>query len=60
MLTAQPLDNLPDEATDIAAAPGRPALASAGGTMYQLDGTTWTTLVRGEPFFPGTAPFYPG
>jgi len=60
VLTAQPLDNLPDEATGIAAAPGRPALASAGGTMYQLDDTTWTTLVRGEPFFPGTAPFYPG
>lgn len=60
VLTAQPLANLPDKASGIAAAPGRPALASADGSMYRLDGTTWTTLVRGLPFFPGTAPFYPG
>ncbi len=60
VLTAQPLDNLPDDPSGIAAAPGRPALASAAGSMYELDGDTWTTLVRGLPFFAGTAPFYPG
>ncbi len=60
VLASQPLDNLPDEASGITASPGRPALASAAGSMYQLDGTTWTTLVRGLPFFRGTAPFYPG
>ncbi|MGI8694800.1 MAG: LpqB family beta-propeller domain-containing protein [Geodermatophilaceae bacterium] len=59
-LTAQAQENLPEDASGIAAAPGRPALASAVGSMYRLDGTTWTTLVRGLPFFPGTAPFYPG
>jgi len=60
VLTAQSLFNLPEEAAAISAAPGRPALASADGSMYRLDGTTWTTLVRGLPFFSGTAPFYPG
>lgn len=60
VLDLQPRGNLPEDATGIAAAPGRPALASAGGSMYQLDDQTWTTLVRGLPFFPGTAPFYPG
>lgn len=60
VLTQQRLSNLPEEATSIAVAPGRPALASAAGTMYQLDGMTWTTLVPGQPFFLGTAPFYPG
>lgn len=60
VLSEQRFDNLPDDASGIAAAPGRPALASADGSMYRLDGTTWTTLVRGLPFFPGTAPFYPG
>ncbi len=60
VLAAPRSDNLPDATTGIAAAPGRPALASAAGTMYRLDGTTWITLVPGQPFFLGTAPFYPG
>jgi len=56
----QPLLNLPVDPSGVASAPGRPALVSAGGTMYQLRGAAWTTLVRGEPFFTGTEPFYPG
>ncbi len=60
VLAAQSSANLPTDPTGIAVAPGRSPLASAAGTMYQLDGDTWTTLVRGEPYFAGTAPFYPG
>lgn len=52
-------DNLSGVPTAVAAAPGRPAVASSGGVMYQLDGDAWTTLVRGLPFFPGSAPSYP-
>ena len=35
-------------------AAGRPA-----GTIWQLNGGTWVTLVRGAEPLPGTAPFYP-
>lgn len=60
VLVTQSVANLPVDPDGIASAPGRPALVSAGGTMYQLLGPAWSTLVRGEPFFTGTAPFYPG
>jgi hypothetical protein len=45
--------------TAIAAAPGRQPLASANGTMWQLAGGNWVTLVRGAEPRPGSAPFYP-
>lgn len=60
VLDVSPVANLAGVPTAIAALPGRPALVSASGVMYQLDGSTWTTLVRGLPFFSGVAPAYPG
>ncbi|WP_369139971.1 LpqB family beta-propeller domain-containing protein [Modestobacter versicolor] len=50
---------LPDQPTALAAAPGRQPLVSAQGTMWQLAGGNWVTLVRGEQPRPGGAPFYP-
>jgi hypothetical protein len=50
---------LPGQPTAVAAAPGRQPLISANGTMWQLAGGNWVTLVRGEEPRPGTAPFYP-
>jgi hypothetical protein len=50
---------LPSQATAIAAAPSRLPLASAGGTIWQLVGGTWTTLVRGQEPLSGTEPFFP-
>ncbi|MEU2347481.1 LpqB family beta-propeller domain-containing protein [Modestobacter sp. NPDC049651] len=49
----------PGDPTSLAAAPTREPLVSAGGTMWQLQGGTWTTLVRGAEPLPGTDPFYP-
>ena len=34
-------------------------LVDAGGTIWQLAGGTWVTLVRGREPLPGAAPFYP-
>ncbi|MGY1682244.1 LpqB family beta-propeller domain-containing protein [Geodermatophilus sp. SYSU D01176] len=53
---------LPSQATQVAAAPERPPLVSAGGTIWewQVAGGTWVTLVRGQQPQPGTEPFYPG
>nr|WP_221204171.1 LpqB family beta-propeller domain-containing protein [Modestobacter versicolor] len=50
---------LPDQPTALAAAPGRQPLVSAQGTMWQLAGGNWVTLVRGQQPRPGGAPFYP-
>jgi hypothetical protein len=50
---------LPSQPTSIGAAPGRLPLVSAGGTIWQLVGGTWSTLVRGQEPLPGTEPFYP-
>ena len=50
---------LPSQPTAIAAAPLRQALVVADGTVWQLAGGTWVTLVRGAEPLPGTAPFYP-
>ena len=49
----------PGDPTSLAAAPTRDPLVSAGGTMWQLQGGSWTTLVRGAEPLPGTEPFYP-
>ena len=58
-LTPGTTSGLPGQPTAIAAAPGRQPLVSADGTMWQLAGGNWVTLVRGEEPRPGTAPFYP-
>jgi hypothetical protein len=50
---------LPTQPESIAAAPTRQPLVDAGGTIWQLAGGTWVTLVRGAEPLPGTAPFYP-
>jgi hypothetical protein len=58
-LTSVATAGLPSQPTAIAAAPLRQPLVSAGGTIWQLAGGTWVTLVRGAEPLPGTAPFYP-
>jgi hypothetical protein len=60
-LSPVPTAGLPSQATEIAAAPGRPPLVSAGGTIWewQVAGGTWVTLVRGQQPQRGTDPFYP-
>ena len=50
---------LPDQATAVAAAPGRQPLVISKDTVWQLAGGTWVTLVRGQPPLAGQAPFYP-
>jgi hypothetical protein len=51
---------LPASPTAIAAAPGRPPLVVAGGTLWRWSaGRTWETLVRGQEPIQGSAPFYP-
>lgn len=50
---------LPSQPTAIGEAPGRPPLVSAGGTIWQQSGGTWSTLIRGQEPLPGRAPFYP-
>ena len=61
-LSPVPTAGLPSQATQVAAAPERPPLVSAGGTIWewQVAGGTWVTLVRGQQPQPGTEPFYPG
>jgi len=58
-LTRTTTSGLPGQPTSIAAAPGRQPLVSANGTMWQLAGGNWATLVRGAEPRAGTAPFYP-
>jgi Lipoprotein LpqB beta-propeller domain/Sporulation and spore germination len=58
-LTSVPTSGLPSQPTSIGAAPSRQPLVSAGGTIWQLAGGTWVTLVRGAEPLPGTEPFYP-
>jgi hypothetical protein len=58
-LVEMPTAGLPSQPMSIAAAPTRQLLVNAGGTIWQLAGGTWVTLVRGEEPLPGTAPFYP-
>ena len=61
-LSPVPTAGLPSQATRVAAAPERPPLVSAGGTIWewQVAAGTWVTLVRGQQPQPGTEPFYPG
>jgi hypothetical protein len=58
-LVQVPTAGLPSQPSAIAAAPTRQPLVNAGGTIWQLAGGTWVTLVRGREPLPGTAPFYP-
>jgi hypothetical protein len=58
-LTSVTTSGLPGQPTAIAAAPSRLPLVSANGTMWQLLGGYWVTLVRGAQPLPGGAPFYP-
>lgn len=50
---------LPAQPTAVAAAPSRPVLVVAGGTLWQLVAGTWSTLVRGQGPVAGGNPFYP-
>ncbi|MGY1664960.1 LpqB family beta-propeller domain-containing protein [Geodermatophilus sp. SYSU D00696] len=58
-LDEEPTAGLPSQPTALAAAPGQRPLVSAGGSMWELSGGTWVTLVRGQQPVPGTEPFYP-
>lgn len=58
-LTAVSTAGLPGQPTSIAAAPGQQPLVSAGGSMWQLSGGSWLTLLRGQPAVSGTEPFFP-
>ncbi len=58
-LAQMPTAGLPSQPRSIAAAPTRQPLVNAGGTIWQLAGGTWVTLVRAQEPLPGTAPFYP-
>jgi len=58
-LTEIPTSGLPSQPRSIAAAPTRQPLVNAGGTIWQLLGGTWVTLLRGQEPLGGTAPFYP-
>ena len=58
-VTAVTTSGLPAQPTAVAAAPSRLPLVVAGGTLWQLAGGTWSTLVRGAEPLPGGAPFYP-
>jgi hypothetical protein len=58
-LSQIPTAGLPSQPRSIAAAPTRQPLVNAGGTIWQLAGGTWVTLLRGQEPLPGAAPFYP-
>jgi hypothetical protein len=58
-VTAVPTAGLPGQAEAIGAAPTKQPLVETRGTIWQLAGGTWVTLVRGAEPLPGTAPFYP-
>ncbi|MEI4272098.1 LpqB family beta-propeller domain-containing protein [Klenkia sp. LSe6-5] len=50
---------LPGQPTAVGAAPSRPPLVVAGGTLWQRVAGVWTTLVRGQDPLAGQAPTYP-
>ncbi len=58
-LAEMPTSGLPSQPTALAAAPGQQPLVSAGGSVWELSGGTWVTLIRGQQPVPGTEPFYP-
>jgi len=59
-ITALTTDGLPGDPDSVAAAPNRAYLVSAEGTVWQFSLDIWAVLIRGQPPFPGTSPFYPG
>ena len=59
-ITALTTDGLPGEPDSVAAAPNRAYLVSAAGTVWQFSLDIWAVLIRGQPPFSGTNPFYPG
>lgn len=59
-ITALTTDGLPGEPDSVAAAPNRAPLVSAAGTVWQFSLDIWAVLIRGQPPFSGTSPFYPG
>ncbi|MQA33238.1 LpqB family beta-propeller domain-containing protein [Modestobacter roseus] len=58
-LTQLATAGLPGDRTGLAAAPGRPLLVSADGTIWQLVSGTWVTPIRSAGPLAGAAPFYP-
>ena len=54
-----PTAGLPSSPIAAGAAPTRQPLVDAGGTIWQLAGSNWVTLVRGREPLPGAEPFYP-
>ncbi len=58
-LTAVATAGLPAQPSRIAAAPGQQPLVSANGSVWQLSGGTWLTLVRGQQPVEGSEPFFP-
>jgi hypothetical protein len=58
-LGEMPTSGLPSPPTALATAPGQQPLVSAGGSVWELSGGTWVTLIRGQQPVPGTEPFYP-
>ena len=58
-VTAVPTAGLPGQPTGDRRRSDEAAAGHASGTIWQLAGGTWVTLVRGAEPLPGTAPFYP-
>lgn len=58
-LSAVPTAGLPGQPTSIAAAPGQQPLVSANGSIWQLSGGAWLTLLRGQAPVSGTEPLFP-
>ena len=58
-LAPVPTAGLPTSPIAVGAAPTRQPLVDAGGSIWQLAGSNWVTLVRGREPLPGAEPFYP-
>ncbi|RFU21789.1 LpqB family beta-propeller domain-containing protein [Geodermatophilus marinus] len=58
-LTSVATAGLPSPPGRVAAAPGRPPLVSADGTIWQFVNGTWVTILRGQQPLRGDEPFYP-
>jgi hypothetical protein len=50
---------LPGEPVSVGAAPTRQPLVSADGTIWELNGSRWDTLISGAEPVAGSEPFYP-
>ncbi|MPQ99805.1 hypothetical protein GB931_18155 [Modestobacter sp. I12A-02628] len=53
------LAGLPSQPTQVAAAPSRQPLVTAGGSVWRLSGGRWVALLSDAAPLPGGAPFYP-